>query len=205
MSSLKDNFAELLTRIRHGREVGHASFEPLYYLVFPPHQILEVKRQLPAWIAKLRNEGWEVHVFSMAEAIAALLGQAPLRQIWLSADRSAPLAWEKTNRSLANTLARGALQARLEAVLEPLQGQATPSSLSPTSKRCIPISGSGPLKASCKGNVRSPRSFCIQGCARARRISSFWAFIPKTGIIARSMWAGKCCAPQLPRQFGEGE
>ena len=122
MSSLRDNFAELLTRIRHGREVGHASFEPLYYLVFPPHQILEVKRQLPAWSAKLQNEGWEVHVFSMAEAIAALLGQAPLRQIWLSADRSAPLAWEKTNRSLANTLARGALQARLEAVLEPLQG-----------------------------------------------------------------------------------
>jgi hypothetical protein len=44
MSSLKDNFAELLTRIRHGREFGHASFEPIYYLVFPPHQILEVKR-----------------------------------------------------------------------------------------------------------------------------------------------------------------
>ena len=78
MSSLRDNFAELLTRIRHGREVGHASFEPMYYLVFPPHQILEVKRQLPAWIAKLHNEGWEVHVFSMAEAIAALVGAGPV-------------------------------------------------------------------------------------------------------------------------------
>jgi hypothetical protein len=37
MSSLRDNFAELLTRIQHGREFGHASFEPMYYLVFPPH------------------------------------------------------------------------------------------------------------------------------------------------------------------------
>jgi hypothetical protein len=58
----------------------------------------------------------------MAEAIAELLAQAPLRQIWLTADRHAPLAWDKTNRSLANALARGALQARLEAVLAPLEG-----------------------------------------------------------------------------------
>ena len=92
MSSLRDNFAELLTRIQHGREFGHASFEPIYYLVFPPQQILEVKRQLPAWMARLHNEGWDVTIFSMAEAIAELLGQAPLRRIWLTADRNAPLA-----------------------------------------------------------------------------------------------------------------
>ena len=48
MSSLRDNFAELLTQIQHGREFGHASFEPMYYLMFPPQQILEVKRQLSA-------------------------------------------------------------------------------------------------------------------------------------------------------------
>jgi len=33
MSSLKSDFSELLERIRHGRELGHASFEPIYYLV----------------------------------------------------------------------------------------------------------------------------------------------------------------------------
>src|SRR5205823_6960173 len=76
-----------------------------------------------AWIAKLRNEGWEIKVFSIAETIADILGNAPLRHIWLIADRKAPLAWDKTNRSLANTLAQGALQARLEAVLEALEGQ----------------------------------------------------------------------------------
>ena len=67
MSSLKADFDELVTRIRHGRELGHASFEPIYYLVFPPAQILEVKRRLPAWMAQLRNDGWEVHPFSIAE------------------------------------------------------------------------------------------------------------------------------------------
>src|SRR5436309_15211967 len=113
MSSHKDDFDERRQRIRHGRELGPASFEPIYYLVFPPLSILEVKRQTPAWIAKLRNEGWEVKVFSIAEAIASILENAPLRHIWLAGDRKTPLAWDKTNRSLANALARGALQTRL--------------------------------------------------------------------------------------------
>jgi hypothetical protein len=34
MASLKANFEELLTRIRYGRELQDASFEPVYYLIF---------------------------------------------------------------------------------------------------------------------------------------------------------------------------
>jgi hypothetical protein len=48
VSSLKADFNDLLARIRQGREVAHASFEPVYYLVFHPSQFLEVKRQTPA-------------------------------------------------------------------------------------------------------------------------------------------------------------
>ena len=36
MSSLKTNFAELLLRIDQGRNLGPASFEPIYYLNFDP-------------------------------------------------------------------------------------------------------------------------------------------------------------------------
>ena len=65
--------------------------------------MLEVKRSLPAWTAKLRNDGWDVHRFSIAEAIADILEHTPQRKIWLAADRKAPLAWKKTNESLART------------------------------------------------------------------------------------------------------
>lgn len=58
MSSLKADFNELMERIKQGREFGHASFEPIFYLVFPPNQILNVKRETPAWMHRLRNEGW---------------------------------------------------------------------------------------------------------------------------------------------------
>ena len=44
MSSLKADFNELMERIKQGREFGHASFEPIFYLVFPPNQILNLKR-----------------------------------------------------------------------------------------------------------------------------------------------------------------
>src|SRR6266545_337623 len=124
MPSLKDNFDELITRVRQGRELGHASFEPVYYLIFHPRAILDVKRALPAWTARLQNDGWEVQRFSIAVEIATIFSAAPLRTIWLNADRKAPLAWEKTNQALANALSNGTdtLHGRLKAQLEQLQG-----------------------------------------------------------------------------------
>ena len=69
MSSLKQDFDELVTRIKQGREFQHASFEPIYYLVFSPKQIIEVKRQTKAWIQMLQKQGWNVHTFSIAEHV----------------------------------------------------------------------------------------------------------------------------------------
>ena len=81
MSSISADFAELRERIRHGRELTHASFEPIYYLVFSPSQILEVKRQTSAWISKLSLEGWDVHVFSIASEIASIWQTDPRRKL----------------------------------------------------------------------------------------------------------------------------
>ena len=120
MSSLKADFAELLERIKEGRKFDHASFEPIYYLVFSPNQIIEVKRQIPAWTAKLKNDGWNVNVFSIASEIKKILEAAPLRAIWLREDSKAPLQWEKTNNALANTISNGSLQGKLECMLESL-------------------------------------------------------------------------------------
>ena len=90
MSSLKDDFNEVLRRIRHGREFTHSSFEPIYYLVFPPEKILEVKRNTPAWFAKLQNDGWEVTVFSIAQHVLEILKSAPMRKVWRAADTKHP-------------------------------------------------------------------------------------------------------------------
>jgi hypothetical protein len=83
MSSLKADFNELVERIRQGRDFAQSSFEPIYYLVFHPSLILEVKRQTRSWIAKLRLEEWDVSTFSIAEEIADIIARAPLRKVWL--------------------------------------------------------------------------------------------------------------------------
>ena len=121
MSSLTANFNELLERVRHGRDFMQASYEPIYYLVFHPREILEVKRNLPAWTAKLKNEGWEVHRFSIAQEIADILQSAKLRKLWLTEDRKSPLDWDRTNDAFENALINkdgGPLQERIEAMLE---------------------------------------------------------------------------------------
>ena len=107
MSSLKADFNELMERIKQGREFGHASFEPIFYLVFPPNQILNVKRETPAWMHRLRNEGWEVETFSIAEHVANIIEKAPLRKIWLAADQKArDAALQASLKATADRLAK---------------------------------------------------------------------------------------------------
>jgi hypothetical protein len=181
MSSLKADFNELLERVRHGREFGHASFEPIYYLVFPPQCILDVKRQTLAWIAKLRNEGWEVTVFSIAEAIAGILESAPLRNIWLTADCKAPLAWDKTNRSLANTLARGALQARLEGQLKALEGHPNAIVLVTDLEALHPYLRIGAIESQLQGKFHVPTVFLYPGVRTGKTHLKFLGFYPEDG------------------------
>ena len=181
MSLLKADFIELLERIRYGREFGHASFEPIYYLVFPPSCILDVKRQTPAWVAKLRNEGWEVKVFSIAETITSILENAPLRHIWLAADRKAPLAWDKTNRSLANALARGTLQTRLEATLAVLEGQTNAIVLVTDLEALHPYLRIGSIESQLQGKFHVPTVFLYPGIRTGKTHLKFLGFYPEDG------------------------
>lgn len=181
MSSLMTNFDELLVRIRHGRDLGPASFEPIYYLIFSPAEILAVKRALPAWTAKLRNDGWEVHRFSMVEEIRNILTQVPQRKIWLAADRKAPLAWEKTNKALANALTNGSLQGRLEALLQGLQGQTRAIVLVTDLEALHPYLRIGAIETQLSSKFHVPTIFFYPGKRTGKTSLKFLGFYPEDG------------------------
>lgn len=181
MPSLKDDFNELLERIRQGRELGPASFEPVYYLVFSPQQILDVKRQMPAWTARLRNDGWDVETFSIAENINEILQNSPLRKIWLEADKRAPLAWEKTNPSLANALANGSLQARLEQCLEKLEEKKKGILLVTDLEALHPYLRIGAIENQLHGKFSSPTVFLYPGTRTGKTQLKFLGFYPEDG------------------------
>ena len=181
MSSLKANFEELLTRIRQGRELGPASFEPIYYLIFPPREILEVKRLLPAWTARMRNEGWDVHRLSVADEITDILQSTPLRRIWLAADRKAPLAWAKTNQSLSNALTNGALLARFEALLDSLEGQDRALVLITDLEALHPYMRIGTIEGQLYGRFHVPTVFLYPGERTGKSKLRFLGFYPDDG------------------------
>ena len=181
MSSLDADFNELMERVRHGREFGHASFEPIFYLVFRPEQILAVKRLLPAWQSRLKNQGWDVHTFSIAEAVDEILTQARMRKIWLTADQRNPQDWKKTNASLANAVANGALQERLEAKLSELEGQPGSILLVTDLEALHPYLRIGAIEGKLYGRFRIPTVFFYPGERTGKTRLRFLGFYPEDG------------------------
>ena len=181
MSSLNADFKELLERIRHGRELGHASFEPIYYLVFSPSRILDVKRQMPAWTAKLKNDGWSVHKFSITENIASILENAPLREIWLTADGRSPTDWGKTNQSLANALNNGSLQSLIEQKLDELEPQDNAILLVTDLEALHPYMRIGAIERQLQGKINSPTVFFYPGERTGKTRLKFLGFYPDDG------------------------
>ena len=182
MSSLKADFDELRERIRQGRELGHASFEPIYYLVFRPDQILEVKRQTPAWLAKLHQEGWDVHTFSMSENIWALLKGDPLWSLCVMVDKSAPTDWPRTNKALADVLTNNnALLNRLEVALQPLEGKKNALLLVTDLEALHPFLRIGALESQLQGKFYVPTIFLYPGVRTGKTRLRFLGFYPEDG------------------------
>lgn len=187
MSSLNADFEELLTRIRYGRELGHASFEPVYYLVFAPADILRVKQELPAWTARLRNDNWDVQRFSMAEHIPAILREAKLRSVWLAADRKNPQAWDKANQSLANALIStnpstpGPLEQRLQAQLDALRDKPNAILLITDLEALHPYLRIGSLEGQLIGSFKVPTIIFYPGKRTGKTRLKFLGFYPEDG------------------------
>lgn len=182
MSSLKADFDELRERIRQGRGLGHASFEPIFYLVFSPKQILDVKRQTPAWISKLHQEGWDVHTFSVAEHIWSLLKEDPFWPLLLTQDKAAPLAWRETNKSLADMLAaNNGLLKRFEDALQPLEGKENALLLVTDLEALHPFLRIGAIESQLQGKFHVPTIFLYPGVRTGRTRLKFLGFYAEDG------------------------
>jgi len=86
MNSPKDTFDEVWHHLRQGRGLSNTGDDPVYYLVFSPARILDVKRMIPEWRAKLQRNGWKLETFSVAEAVLKIFGSHEFREIWLESE-----------------------------------------------------------------------------------------------------------------------
>lgn len=127
MSSPRENFDDLWHRLRTGRGLSNTGDDPVYYLIFPVEQTLEVKRLEKEWRAKLDTQGWAMETFSMADAIHALFQSHRLRPFWLKnpANHSFDLeSLTQINDTLGSVLIDDdALSQKIAAKLESLTGR----------------------------------------------------------------------------------
>jgi len=182
MSSLKDDFDELIRRIKHGRELSAASFEPIYYLVFPPKRILEVKRSTPAWTARLHKEGWDVKVVSIRDKLTEILHADPLWDMMLEQDKQSPLAWDETNASLANVIGNGTYLA--DALLEELDkiSNSPKGLLLVTDLEALhPLTRIGVIESKLHGSFHIPTIFFYPGTRTGKTRLKFLGFYPENG------------------------
>ncbi len=182
MASLEADFNELIRRIQAGRDFAHASFDPVYYLVFGPRELLEVKRAMSAWTSRLNNAGWRVETFSFSEHIADILVKAPARRYWLTPDRQEPLSWERTTVSLANTLAaEGGLLSRLRDFLAALKGQDSTLALVTDLEALHPYMRIGAIEAQLQGEFYVSTVFLYPGVRTGTTKLKFLGFYPEDG------------------------
>jgi hypothetical protein len=182
MSSLKADFDELRERVKQGRELGNASFEPIFYLVFPPEQIVNVKRQTSAWMSKLRQDHWEVEVFSIAEHLWGLLREDPFWDLCVAEDRFAPIDWQRSNKALADIMTTGSgLLSRLEAVLTKQEGKPNSLVLVTDLEALHPFMRIGAIESQLQGKFHVPTIFLYPGVRTGKTRLKFLGFYPEDG------------------------
>ncbi len=88
MRSLTEKFNELRGQLKNGMgSIRPTGFDPIYYLLFPPHQIIEVKQRLAEWEAQLRVDGFHPHCVSMTGVINDYFRAHDLREHLIEAAR----------------------------------------------------------------------------------------------------------------------
>ncbi|MCP5535433.1 MAG: DUF1788 domain-containing protein [Akkermansiaceae bacterium] len=89
------------------RRTISTGFDPVYYMVFHPSEILEVRRLLPTWKLKLGAE-FEVAELSMAKLIPRLIQEDPLYEINLDNENNSDTTVQDINETLRGSLGVGA-------------------------------------------------------------------------------------------------
>ena len=99
----------------------------------------------------------------------------------MAADQRAPQSWDKTNASLANSIANGALQDRLEAKLSTLEGKAKAILLVSDLEALHPFMRIGVVEGKLQGKFHVPTVFFYPGVRTGKTRLKFLGFYPEDG------------------------
>jgi hypothetical protein len=100
---LEHDFQQLCERLRDPDVLNPVHSAPVFYFVFPPRQILTVRRLLPGWIAQLKNDyGLKVEKISVAEILWELIDESGRWEEWLESEEDFEV--DEVNESVRSVL-----------------------------------------------------------------------------------------------------
>src|SRR5262245_55952089 len=162
--------------------------DPIYYLVFPVGDIIEVNRQTRAWVAKLDNLGWHVVEFSMAKAVNAVLREHKLRKQWLAGEKMVldqaertgkPIEFGQINKTLAKALTEGPeLLAALKAKMDEASSISGGLLLITDLEALHPYLRINSIEAQLQGAIRCPVLVLYPGKREGKTSLRFLEFYP---------------------------
>lgn len=188
MYSLKDKFDEVCLRLGQDRRLESTGSDPIYYMVFPVSEILEVKRQTRAWVAKLENQGFRVVMFSMAKAINSILREHKLRKQWLIGEKmvlsqaeraSKPIEFSDINKTLAKALTEGTeLLHLLKSAIEEASSHSDGVLLITDLEALHPYLRINSIESQLQGQIRCPVIVLYPGKREGKTSLRFLEFYP---------------------------
>lgn len=87
MFSLKKLFEELLAKLREPGTLNPTVSDPVFYFVFPPEKMLEVKKALPRWSTKLAHAGFNVKRISLSDMLWRAVDDSGRWEEWLELEQ----------------------------------------------------------------------------------------------------------------------
>ena len=188
MQSLKDKFDTVCSRIGEERRLDSTGSDPIYYLVFPVTEIVDVKRQTRVWIPKLENKGWNVVVFSFSTVINSILRGHRLRSSWLTGEKMLlsraqaaipPAANGEINKTLTKALTEGPeLLTRLREAITEAGSKAQGLLLLTDVEALHPYMRINSIEAAIQGEARCPVIVLYPGKREGKTSLSFLEFYP---------------------------
>ena len=185
MPSLSDNFDQLWQRLRYGRGLSHTGDDPVYYLVFHPSEMLEVKRRLRQWAAVLKKQDWTMETFSMAEAIKDIFEKRFRAMCGSRAKKTSafdPEAVQQVNKQLESALVdEGTLKQRLADKLQSLAGRTNTALFVTDVEALHPYLRVGVLEQQLQGRFTVPTVFLYPGIRDGKTTLKFLGIYPADG------------------------
>ena len=183
MQSLDESFQELRTKIKQGRELNFVSFEPIYYLVFDPSEILEAKRKLRSWKATLsKKDNFKVEEFSIAQEIHKILENHEEKEDWIEHEKYAGYVPSEYSNTIKEVILEdGELVEKIKKKLEKLSQHSNGLLLVTDLEALHSFLRIGQIEAELMGQFNIPTVFLYPGTRTGKTGLKFLGFYPDDG------------------------